>query len=78
MEFNIQDLSKEDLDRLEGLLWTASQQYEPWADMMMLGGAGDPGVDSFPLDLDQIERIDVTVGGAERPQESIIISPVVH
>jgi hypothetical protein len=78
MEFNIQDLSKEDLDRLERLMWMASQNYEPWADMMMLGGAGDPGVASFPLDLDQIERIDITVGGVEGPQKSFIISPEVH
>ena len=74
MEFNIQDLRKEDLDRLEGLLWTASQNYEPWADMMMLGGAGDPDVASFPLDLDQVERIDISVGGA--PRASYIVSPV--
>lgn len=78
MEFNIKDLSKEDLDRLEWLMWAASQNYEPWADMMMLGGAGDPGVDSFPLDLDQVERIDITVGGVEGHQDSSIISSEVH
>ena len=71
MEFNIQDLSKEDLDRLERLMWMASQSYEPWADMMMLGGAGDPGVDSFPLDLDQVERIEITREGVEGTEESI-------
>jgi len=78
MEFDTRDLSKEDSDRLEELLWTASQQYEPWADMMMLGGAGDPGVTSFPLDLDQVERIDITVGGEEGYKKSFVISPVVR
>lgn len=78
MELNIRDLSKEDLDRMEELLWTASQQYEPWADMMMLGGAGDPGVTSFPLDLDQVERIDITVGGEDGYKKSFVISPAVR
>ena len=70
MEFNIQDLSKEDLTRLKGVLLGSCRDYEPWADMMVLGGAGDPGADGFPYDLDEIERIDITLEGREGSQES--------
>ena len=74
MEFNIQDLSKEELSALKRKLLTVCRDYEPWADMMMLGGAGDPGVDHFPLDLEEIESIDIT---SVRSQEPITGSPEV-
>ncbi|MGO8943500.1 MAG: hypothetical protein ACLQJ7_07480 [Syntrophobacteraceae bacterium] len=67
MEFNIQDLKKEDLNHLKRIMLTQCRDYEPWADMMMLGGAGDPGTDRFPLDLDEIESINITVGNEEGP-----------
>jgi len=70
MEFNLQNLSKEDLSNLKRRLLTVAQDYEPWADMMFLGGAGDPGVDRFPLDLDEIERIDISFVGREGTHES--------
>jgi len=60
MELNFEGLSK-----LRGPLLTACRDYEPWADMMYWSGGGDHGVHDFPLDLDQIERIDITVEGAE-------------
>jgi hypothetical protein len=63
MEFNVEDLSK-----IKGLLLTACQDYEPWADMMYWSGGGDHGLHDFPLDLDQIERIDITMERAEGPQ----------
>ncbi|MEW6666608.1 MAG: hypothetical protein AB1512_15485 [Thermodesulfobacteriota bacterium] len=72
---SIRDLKKEDLDRVEEVLFNASWNFEPWADMMFLGGAGgNPGTDSFPLDLDQVERIDITVGGEGGRQHSISVS----
>ncbi|MHC1724571.1 MAG: hypothetical protein AB9866_00860 [Syntrophobacteraceae bacterium] len=61
MEYNIQDLSKEDFNRLGGVLLNVCRDYEPWADMMMLSGAGDPDVHNFPFDLDEIESIGIAV-----------------
>lgn len=73
---SIEDLSKEELDKLEWIMFHACPSNDPWADMMYLGGAGDPGIDKFPLDLDDIETIDISVVGAgERAQES---SPEIH
>jgi len=60
MELNFEGLSK-----LRGPLLAACRDYEPWADMMYWSGGGDHGVHDFPLDLDQIERIDITMEGAE-------------
>ena len=71
MEFNVQDLSKEDLGKLKGVLLNVCRDYEPWADMMNLGGAGDAGADGFPFNIDEIERIDITVEGREGPQASL-------
>jgi len=72
MEFNIENMSKEDLSRLKGYLLTACRDYEPWADMMYWSGGGDHGVYDFPLDPDQIERIDITrIERVEEPQESV-------
>jgi hypothetical protein len=65
MEFTVEDLSK-----LKGVLLTACRDYEPWADMMYWSGGGDHGVYDFPLDLDRIERIDITFEGVEEPLES--------
>ena len=65
MEFNIQDLSKEDLSRLKGVLFNVCRDSEPWADMMLLGGAGDLGDENFPLNLEEIESIDISVVGRE-------------
>ena len=67
MEFNIRDLSKEKLSDLKRKLLTVCGEYEPWADMMLLSGAGDPGVDHFPLDLEEIESIDITMVGSQDP-----------
>jgi hypothetical protein len=72
MEFNIENMSKEDLSRLKGLLLTACRDYEPWADMMYWSGGGDHGVYDFPLNPDQIERIDITrMERVEEPQDSV-------
>lgn len=70
MGLNIQDLNKETLKDAKRVLLTICSDYEPWADFMMLGGAGDPGVDHFPLDLfsGEIESIDITMAGREGPQ----------
>jgi hypothetical protein len=70
MKLNIEDLSK-----VKGLLLTACGDYEPWADMMYWSGGGDHGVYDFPLDPDQIERIDITTVGVEGALESITSSP---
>ena len=69
MEFNIEDLGK-----LEERLMMVSRDYEPWADMMYWSGGGDHGVYDFPLDIDQIERIDITREAVEGPQEFIASS----
>jgi hypothetical protein len=68
---DIKDLSKEDLIKIKGTMLGICRDYEPWADMMMLGGAGDGGVDHFPLDLfsEEIETITVTRQRREGPQE---------
>ncbi len=66
MEFNIEDLSK-----LDVRVSTVCRDYEPWADMMYWSGGGDHGVYDFPLDLDQVERIDITREGVEGTEESI-------
>jgi hypothetical protein len=72
MEFNIENMSKEDMDRLKGFLLKACRDYEPWADMMYWSGGGDHGVYDFPLDPNQIERIDITrVERVEEPQASV-------
>jgi len=34
-------------------------------DMMYWSGGGDNGIYDFPLDLDQVERIDITNGRSE-------------
>jgi hypothetical protein len=72
MEFNIHDLSQEKVDKLKWIMFQACPSNDPWADMMNLHGAGDGGVDQFPLDLfsDEIERIDITFEGGEAPPES--------
>lgn len=72
MEFNLQNLSQEDLDKLELIMLRMCQNREPWADMMMLGGAGDGGYDHFPLDLEHIESIDITVSGSEGTAETVV------
>jgi hypothetical protein len=75
MKLNLKDLSKEDLNRLKGVLLTVCRDYEPWADMMMLGGAGDPGADGFPLDPDEVESIEITL---VRREESAAVSSEVQ
>lgn len=69
LELKWKDLSDEDRDRLKRIMLTKCRDYEPWADMMMLGGAGDGGVDHFPLDLfsEEIETITITRQGREGP-----------
>jgi hypothetical protein len=69
MEFNIEDLSK-----LKVEVSTVFRDYEPWADMMYWSGGGDHGVYDFPLDLDQVERIDITMEGVGGSEESITSS----
>jgi len=69
MKINVKDLNPQDLNRLKERLLGACRDYEPWADMMMLGGAGDFGAYDFPLDLDQIETISIDVEGGAVPQE---------
>ena len=67
MEFNIEDLSK-----LNVRVSTVCRDYEPWADMMYWSGGGDHGAYDFPLDPNQIERIDITrIERVEEPQESV-------
>lgn len=62
MLVDLENISKEDMDVLRTKLLNVAQSYEPWADFMFLGGAGDGGVDHFPLDLfsDEIETITIT------------------
>ncbi len=62
MLIDLQNISEEDMDVLRRKLLMVAQTYEPWADWMYLGGAGDPGVDHFPLDLfsEEIETITIT------------------
>jgi hypothetical protein len=60
----IKDLSPEALNNLRERLLSVARDYEPWADMMLLGGAGDNGPYDFPFALDQVERIDITTEGA--------------
>ena len=68
MEFNIKDLSPEDLNRLKRKMLTVCRDYEPWADAMLLGGAGDLGVGDFPLNLEEIESINISMVGREEPE----------
>ncbi|MDR3557280.1 MAG: hypothetical protein P4L55_21195 [Syntrophobacteraceae bacterium] len=72
MLIDLENLSKEDMDVLKGKLLAVAQSYEPWADWMYLGGAGDGGVDHFPLDLfsEEIETITITGVNREQPQAS--------
>ena len=69
LELKWNSLSEEDRDRLKRVMFTKCGDYEPWADLMMLGGAGDGGVDHFPLDLfsEEIETITITRQGKEVP-----------
>ncbi len=75
MEINLKDLSPEALNHLKGRLLTIARDYEPWADMMYWSGGGDHGVYNPPFNLDEIERIDITMVGAKGPQESFTSSP---
>lgn len=68
----LKDFTKEELDRLEWIMFHACPSNDPWADMMYLSGSGDGGEYDFPFDLDQVERIDITFEGGEAPQESIV------
>lgn len=70
MLIDLQHLSKEDKDALKDRLLMVAKSYEPWADWMYLGGAGDPGVDNFPLDLfsEEVESITITGVKAEEPR----------
>jgi hypothetical protein len=61
MDMNLKDLSPGALDHLRERLLAVARGYEPWADMMMLGGAGDNAPYDFPLALDSVERIDITM-----------------
>lgn len=69
MLVDLKDMSEEELEVLRTKLLTVAQSYEPWADFMYLGGAGDPGADHFPLDLfsDEIETITITGMPRETP-----------
>ncbi len=75
MEINIKDLSPEALNHLKARLMTVARDYEPWADMMYWSGGGDHGLYDPPFNLDEIERIDITMAGAEEAQEPTISSP---
>jgi hypothetical protein len=66
MRFNSEDLRK-----LKEPLLAACRDYEPWADMMYWSGTGDHGIYDFPLDIDKIERIDISVERIEAHEESI-------
>ena len=66
----LKDLTKEQLDQLERVMFHSCPNNDLWADMMYLGGAGDEGSYDFPFDLDQIESIDISMVGAEEYQES--------
>ncbi|MHC1744998.1 MAG: hypothetical protein AB9873_18500 [Syntrophobacteraceae bacterium] len=70
MEFTAEDLSK-----VRDVLLTSCREYEPWADMMFWTGGGDHGVYDFPLDLDQVERIDISFEPAGGPPEAIASAP---
>ena len=68
MGIELKYLSEEALNHLRERLLTVARDYEPWADMMMLGGAGDLGPYDFPFDLDQVERIDITMENTGGPR----------
>ncbi len=70
MERTIKDLSKEELDKLEWIMLHACANSDPWADMMFLGGAGDEDATAFPLNLDEVESIDISFVKREEPQET--------
>jgi hypothetical protein len=67
---SIEDLSKEKLDKLEWIMFHACPSNDPWADMMNLHGAGDEADDSFPFDLDAIEKIEITRVGGNGSEEA--------
>jgi hypothetical protein len=71
MLLDLKNMSEEEMDALRTKLLNVAQSYEPWADFMYLGGAGDPGIDNFPLDLfsEEIETITVT-GIPNEPQQA--------
>lgn len=62
MSIDLKNMSSEDMEVLRTKLLDVARSYEPWADFMFLGGAGDGGVDNFPLDLfsEEIETITIT------------------
>ncbi len=70
MLLDIENMSQEERDALREKLLNVARSYEPWADWMNLGGAGDPGVDHFPLDLfsEEIETITITGINHEQPR----------
>lgn len=69
MLVDLENMSEEQKEVLRRKLLTVAQSYEPWADFMFLGGAGDPGVDHFPLDLFSEEIESITITGIN-PQQS--------
>jgi hypothetical protein len=69
------EMSSECKDRLVDRLLTVCRDYEPWADMMYWSGGGDHGVYDFPLDFNQVEKIEVTFGNVEEEEGPITSLP---
>ncbi|MGC8492690.1 MAG: hypothetical protein ACP5SH_13225 [Syntrophobacteraceae bacterium] len=70
MLIDLENMSEEQKEVLRRKLLTVAQSYEPWADFMYLGGAGDPGTDHFPLDLFSEEIESITITGVPREAEA--------
>ena len=69
MLVDLENMSEEQKEVLRRKLLMVAQSYEPWADFMYLGGAGDSGVDHFPLDLFSEEIESITITGVPREAE---------
>ena len=70
MLLDLEHMSKEDIEALKYKLLTVARSYEPWADGMHLGGAGDQGVENFPLDLFSGEIESITITGVNEEAEA--------
>jgi hypothetical protein len=69
MDYNFDELkehSEQDVTNLDGQgINLMCKNYEPWADMMLLGGAGDPGSEGFPFNIEEIESVQVSISSGQ-------------
>ncbi len=71
---DLKKLNPEALKCITDYLLTACRDFEPWADMMYWTGGGDHGAYDFPLNMDDVERIDITRVPAEGSDEAVTSS----